>query len=49
MAKTVNNTKRKVWIEKTIANAGSILGYTLLIVFAISLLVVIFLSIVNLS
>ncbi|OLS32287.1 MAG: hypothetical protein HeimAB125_10540 [Candidatus Heimdallarchaeota archaeon AB_125] len=49
MAKTVSSTKRKMWIEKTIANAGSILGYTLLIVFAISLLVVIFLSIVNLS
>ena len=49
MAKTVNGTKRKMWIEKTIVNAGSILGYTLLIVFAISLLVVVFLSISNLS
>jgi hypothetical protein len=49
MAKTVKNTKRKLWIEKTKANVGSIVGYTILIVFSISLLVVAFLSISNLS
>ncbi len=49
MAKTVNSTKRKMRIEKAIANAGSIVGYTILLVFSISLLVVALLSIANLS
>ncbi|MCG3257734.1 MAG: hypothetical protein KAU62_16640 [Candidatus Heimdallarchaeota archaeon] len=49
MAKNVNNTRRKVWIEKTRTNAGTLLGYTILIVFSVALFVVAFLSLANLS
>ena len=49
MAKHVTNTKRRIWIEKTKTNMVSVIGYTILVVFTISLLVVALLSIANLS
>lgn len=49
MAKNVNNTRRKMWIEKTRTNVGALLGYTILIVFSVALFVVAFLSLANLS
>jgi len=49
MAKNMNNTKRKMWIEKTKTNTGTLLGYTILIVFSVTLFVVAFLSLANLS
>ena len=49
MAKNMNNTRRKMWIEKTRTNVGTLLGYTILTVFSVALLVIAFLSLANLS
>lgn len=49
MTKNVNSTRRKMWKEKTRTNAGTLLGYTILIVFSVALFVVAFLSLANLT